>query len=155
MTTEDFIKNVAHDLFSSRVTLTPIAEAKAIPCNIIPKPAQVIFNPPATIVYWEDGDKTVVRCDNDVFSEEFGYAMACMRKAYGSRANFKAQFKNAFRPQQKPKKQKKAKEVDQQEPAAALPSPAHNVIGLDKMIKQLAGDDSMGVRVGYRVKENE
>ena len=81
MTTEDFIKNVAHDLFSSRVTLTPIAEAKAIPCNIIPKPAQVIFNPPATIVYWEDGDKTVVRCDNDVFSEEFGYAMACMRKA--------------------------------------------------------------------------
>ena len=37
MTTEDFIKNVAHDLFSSRVTLTPIAEAKAIPCNIIPK----------------------------------------------------------------------------------------------------------------------
>lgn len=39
MTTEDFIKNVAHDLFSSRVTLTPIAEAKAIPCNIIPKPA--------------------------------------------------------------------------------------------------------------------
>lgn len=155
MTTEDFIKNVAHDLFSSRVTLTPIAEAKAIPCNTIPKPAQVIFNPPATIVYWEDGDKTVVRCDNDVFSEEFGYAMACMRKAYGSRANFKAQFKNAFRPQQKPKKQKKAKEVDQQEPAAALPSPAHNVIGLDKMIKQLAGDDSMGVRVGYRVKENE
>lgn len=155
MTTEDFIKNVAHDLFSSRVTLTPIAEAKAIPCNIIPMPTQVIFNPPATIVYWEDGDKTVVRCDNDVFSEEFGYAMACMRKAYGSRANFKAQFKNAFRPQQKPKKQKKAKEVDQQEPAAALPSPAHNVIGLDKMIKQLAGDDSMGVRVGYRVKENE
>lgn len=155
MTTEDFIKNVAHDLFSGGVTLTPIAEAKAIPCNIIPKPAQVIFNPPATIVYWEDGDKTVVRCDNDVFSEEFGYAMACMRKAYGSRANFKAQFKNAFRPQQKPKKQKKAKEVDQQEPAAALPSPAHNVIGLDKMIKQLAGDDSMGVRVGYRVKENE
>ena len=52
MTTEDFIKNVAHDLFSSRVTLTPIAEAKAIPCNIIPNPAQVIFNPPATIVYW-------------------------------------------------------------------------------------------------------
>ena len=53
MTTEDFIKNVAHDLFSGGVTLTPIAEAKAIPCNIIPKPAQVIFNPPATIVYKE------------------------------------------------------------------------------------------------------
>ena len=74
MTTEDFIKNVAHDLFSSRVTLTPIAEAKAIPCNIIPKPAQVIFNPPATIVYWEDGDKYVPYkqcdlCGNPIFDE--------------------------------------------------------------------------------------
>lgn len=153
MTTEDFIKNVAHDLFSSRVTLTPIAKAKAIPCNIIPKPAQVIFNPPATIVYWEDGDKTVVRCDNDVFSEEFGYAMACMRKAYGSRANFKAQFKNAFRPQQK--NPKKNKDKDQKKTSDALPSANHTVIGLDQMIKQLAGDDSMGVCVGYRVKEDE
>ena len=43
-------------------------------------PERVIFQPPATIVYWPDGDKTVVRCENDEFSEEFGYAMACMRK---------------------------------------------------------------------------
>ena len=152
MTTEDFIKNVAHDLFSSRVTLTPIAEAKAIPCNIIPKPAQVIFNPPATIVYWEDGDKTVVRCDNDVFSEEFVYAMACMRKAYGSRGEFKAQFKNAFRPYLKPNKKGKDKNKDASH--TALP-PKSKIIGLDQMIKQLAGDDSMGVCVGYRVKEDE
>ena len=136
MTTEDFIKNVAHDLFSSRVTLTPIAEAKAIPCNIIPKPAQVIFNPPATIV----------------FSEEFGYAMACMRKAYGSRGEFKAQFKNAFRPYLKPNKKGKDKNKDASH--TALP-PKSKIIGLDQMIKQLAGDDSMGVCVGYRVKEDE
>lgn len=153
MTKMDLIRNLAEDFnFGERTC----------PCRAVKTGSRPdsdadsgYLQPPATIVYWEDGDKTVVRCDNDVFSEEFGYAMACMRKAYGSRANFKAQFKNAFRPQQKPKKQKKAKEVDQQEPAAALPSPAHNVIGLDKMIKQLAGDDSMGVRVGYRVKENE
>lgn len=155
MTKMDLIRNLAEDFNFGELHIAPVEAVKTVPCTLIPMPTQVIFNPPATIVYWEDGDKTVVRCDNDVFSEEFGYAMACTRKAYGSRANFKAQFKNAFRPQQKPKKQKKAKEVDQQEPAAALPSPAHNVIGLDKMIKQLAGDDSMGVRVGYRVKENE
>lgn len=155
MTKMDLIRNLAEDFNFGELHIAPVEAVKTVPCTLIPMPTQVIFNPPTTIVYWEDGDKTVVRCDNDVFSEEFGYAMACMRKAYGSRANFKAQFKNAFRPQQKPKKQKKAKEVDQQEPAAALPSPAHNVIGLDKMIKQLAGDDSMGVRVGYRVKENE
>lgn len=155
MTKMELIRNLAQDFNIGELYSVPVEAVQAVPCNLIPKPTQVIFNPPATIVYWEDGDKTVVRCDNDVFSEEFGYAMACMRKAYGSRANFKAQFKNAFRPQQKPKKSKKSKDSDQKENVAALPSSAHNVIGLDKMIKQLAGDDSMGVRVGYRVKENE
>ena len=152
MTKMDLIRNLAQDFTIGELHIAPVEAVQAVPCNLIPKPAQVIFNAPATIVYWEDGDKTVVRCDNDVFSEEFGYAMACMRKAYGTRANFKAQFKNAFRPQQKPKKNKDA---GQKDAAVALPSSAHNVIGLDKMIKQLAGDDSMGVRVGYRVKENE
>ena len=54
MTTEDFIKNVAHDLFSGGVTLTPIAEAKAIPCNIIPKPAWI-----NTVFCWKRNAYTV------------------------------------------------------------------------------------------------
>ena len=72
------------------------------------EPERVIFSPPATVVYWKDGTKTVVRCENDVFSEEFGYAMACMRRMYGTRAAFKARFKNAWRPQLAPQKKKKA-----------------------------------------------
>ena len=31
---------------------------------------EVIFNDPATIVYWEDGTKTVVKCHNETFDEE-------------------------------------------------------------------------------------
>lgn len=59
---------------------------------------RVIFNPPATVVYWKDGTKTVVRCKNDEFSEEFGFAMACVRKLYGNHSKFLAQFKDAQRP---------------------------------------------------------
>ena len=58
---------------------------------------RVIFNPPATVVYWTDGTKTIVKCDNDDFSEEFGFAMACVRKLYGTRNLFKRQYKDAKR----------------------------------------------------------
>ena len=152
MTKMDLIRNLAEDFNFGELHIAPVEVVKTVPCTLIPMPAQVIFNPPATIVYWEDGDKTVVRCDNDVFSEEFGYAMACMRKAYGSRGEFKAQFKNAFRPYLKPNKKGKDKNKDASH--TALP-PKSKIIGLDQMIKQLAGDDSMGVCVGYRVKEDE
>ena len=56
----------------------------------LPKPTKVIFNPPATVVYWSDNDKTVVKCrEGDEFSEEIGFAMAFMKKVYGSRGCFK------------------------------------------------------------------
>lgn len=36
----------------------------------------VIFNPPATVVYWTDGTKTVVKCnENDIFDLEKGLAL--------------------------------------------------------------------------------
>lgn len=73
-----------------------------------PKVKSVIFNPPATIVYWKDGTKTVVKCHDDSFSEEFGFAMAVIRKIYGSRKNFFNQFKNAQRPYKNPKKAKRS-----------------------------------------------
>lgn len=45
---------------------------------------KVIFNNPATIVYWHDGGKTVVKCsDNDTFSEETGLVMAINKKLFG------------------------------------------------------------------------
>lgn len=45
---------------------------------------KVIFNPPATIVFWNDGSKTVVKCsEDDIFDPLAGIAFALMRKVYG------------------------------------------------------------------------
>ena len=44
----------------------------------------VIFAPPATIVYWSDGSKTVVKCsEKDVFDPEKGLAMAIAKRCGG------------------------------------------------------------------------
>ena len=55
----------------------------------IPEIKNVIFNDPATIVFWEDGTKTVVKCqDCDGFDPEKGLAMAIAKKAYGNKGNY-------------------------------------------------------------------
>lgn len=52
--------------------------------NSIPKIKKVIFNGPATIVLWGDGDKTVVHCgEGDTMDKEKGLAMAICKKALG------------------------------------------------------------------------
>lgn len=49
----------------------------------------VKFNPPATIVFWEDGTKTVVKAgENDIFDPEKGLAMAITKKALGNEGNY-------------------------------------------------------------------
>lgn len=54
----------------------------------------VIFNSPATIVIWDDGTKTVVKCqEDDEYSEETGLAMAIAKKALGNQGNFNNVFK--------------------------------------------------------------
>lgn len=79
-----------------------ILEAPSAPCSL--QANQVIFNPPATVVYWNDGTKTVAMCsDQDTFSEEFGFAMACAKKLFHPYDKFQEQIQNAHRPQQKTK----------------------------------------------------
>ena len=54
-----------------------------------PEVKKVIFNDPATIVYWKDGTKTVVKCQNgDDFDPEKGFAMAFLKKCWGNKGNF-------------------------------------------------------------------
>lgn len=49
----------------------------------------VIFNDPATIVFWTDGTKTVVKCqDGDEFDPEKGLAMAIVKKVFGNQGNY-------------------------------------------------------------------
>ena len=53
----------------------------------------VIFNDPATIVFWEDGTKTVVKAVNEDFDPEKGLAMAFTKKALGNQGNYFKQLK--------------------------------------------------------------
>lgn len=49
----------------------------------------VIFTPPATIVYWSDGSKTVVKCsEKDVFDPEKGLAMAIAKRCGGNKGSY-------------------------------------------------------------------
>jgi hypothetical protein len=53
-------------------------------------PKNIIFNNPATIIYWDDGTKTVVKImDGDIFDEVYGVAMCYMKKIFGSNTKFK------------------------------------------------------------------
>lgn len=53
-----------------------------------PKIERVIFHDPATIVYWKDGTKTVVKAHNEKFDKEKGLLAAIAKKVYGNKANF-------------------------------------------------------------------
>ena len=55
----------------------------------------VIFAPPATIVYWSDGSKTVVKCsEKDVFDPEKGLAMAIAKRCGGNKGNYYKEIQN-------------------------------------------------------------
>lgn len=56
---------------------------------------RVIFNPPATIVYWSDGSKTVVKCsEKDVFDPEKGLAMAVAKRCGGNNGSYYKEIQN-------------------------------------------------------------
>lgn len=54
---------------------------------------RVTFNDPATIIFWEDGTKTVVKAHNEPFDPEKGLAMAICKKVFSNQSNFNNVFK--------------------------------------------------------------
>ena len=72
---------------------------------------KVIFNPPATIVFWRDGSKTVVKCgENDIFDPEKGLAMAISKRALGDNRDYYeifAKWVGKYEYQKKKKEKKK------------------------------------------------
>ncbi len=49
------------------------------------KVKKILYNGPATIVYWADGEKTVVKCmDADTFDPMAGFCAALAKRVYGS-----------------------------------------------------------------------
>ena len=61
----------------------------------------VIFNPPATIVFWSDGSKTVVKAENEIYDPEKGLAMAIAKRAMGNQGNYFETFKKYVEPYKK------------------------------------------------------
>lgn len=74
---------------SNRKAISMAAMMQIDPKSAIKK---VIFNDPATIVFWLDGTKTVVKqqsCDKKKkFDPEKGLAMAIAKKALGNQGNY-------------------------------------------------------------------
>lgn len=55
---------------------------------------KVIFNSPATVVYWSDCSKTVVKCNvNDIFDPEKGLAMAIAKRCAGNTSAYYAEIR--------------------------------------------------------------
>ncbi len=55
----------------------------------------VIFNPPATVVYWTNGTKTVVKCnENDIFDPEKGLALAVAKRCAGNHGAYYAEIRH-------------------------------------------------------------
>ena len=53
----------------------------------------VKFNPPATIIFWTDNTKTVVKCNGEDYDPEKGLAMCICKKMLGNKGNYYEVFK--------------------------------------------------------------
>lgn len=66
-------------------------------CNVNIR--KVVFNDPATIVFWSDNTKTVVKCGpDDIFDKEKGLALAIVKKMAGNDNRFHKVFKKWCKP---------------------------------------------------------
>jgi len=53
------------------------------------RPEKVIYNDPATVVFWSDGTKTVVRCHyGDSYDEREGFLLCCAKKLMGNTGRY-------------------------------------------------------------------
>ena len=78
----------------SDVTSTRIAYNNMYKSTKMSLIKNVIFNDPATIILWNDGSKTVVKCgEGEVYDPEKGLAMAISKKVLGNKGNYYETFK--------------------------------------------------------------
>ena len=115
---------IVHDYYSSTSTSNYTIYTNAPPISLseyirkLDKAAassikRVIFNPPATIVMWTDGTKTVVKCENEAYDPEKGMAMCLAKRFLGNKGNYYEAFKKWLpeKPVKKEKKEEKTGEL--------------------------------------------
>ena len=74
-------------------TNAPLSFSKGPKLYINTDIENVIFNGPVTIVFWKDGTKTVVKCENETYDPEKGLAMAIAKRTLGNKGNYYEIFK--------------------------------------------------------------
>lgn len=91
------------DCLEEITTISPVVQEGRLRKVVRRKPLyeptvkQVIFNEPATIVYWKDGTKTVVRCQKgDAFNKETGIALCYLKKMMGNDGSYYERIKTAI-----------------------------------------------------------
>lgn len=90
---EGYFRPAVYKARNARKRLTPVH-----PVGPKPVPKKVKFSGPATIILWEDGTKTVVKCQKeDVWSDEVGIVMCYMKKMLGNKGNFNNIFREAMK----------------------------------------------------------
>jgi len=79
----------AEDVIATTELMRAIHNTEREMAMIVPEIKNVIFNNPATIVFWADGTKTVVKCQKDeIYDPEKGIAMAISKKAMGNKYDY-------------------------------------------------------------------
>ena len=59
------------------------------PFKVMPEIKKAIFNDPATIVFWDDGTKTVVKCgEDDTYDKEKGLSLCYMKRLFDNKGNY-------------------------------------------------------------------
>ena len=87
LTTWDDFSSTLKDLYKSVYGMTSMSTDTAFL-------KKVIYNDPATIAFWSDGTKTIVKAQSgDIFDPEKGLAMVIAKKACGNKGNYYNGFK--------------------------------------------------------------
>ena len=82
------------DRATAKCLINSIYGAESMNNNISVFMIKVIYNDPATIAFWSDGTKTIVKAQpGDIFDPEKGLAMVIVKKACGNTGNYYNSFK--------------------------------------------------------------
>lgn len=84
---------VDEDVKAAMTMYNQMYQKKTPKQKALAKIQNVIFNDPATIVFWSDGTKTVVKAENEPYDPEKGLAMAIAKKFFDNKSYYFDVFK--------------------------------------------------------------
>lgn len=77
---EDLDMSTSYEYFNRAIALRSLGAV----LNVEDFVEDILFRPPATIVFWKDGTKTVVKVYNEIYDPEKAFAMAFLKRYMGN-----------------------------------------------------------------------